>query len=177
MKNTLRSSVKRGFTLVEFMVVGVLIAIALSQILPKFLGNKDASNATADAVAINSVKANIDGQYQGQLTFDGVDEVFNDTAPEPLKKTTSGVYNIFKKKIVFKKATSGIGYTGTYPGLPKGEACVKFMEQLKTSDWNTFKVGTVTLKTTDTPNKFTTACKKDPSNPKAVVSVEMNYLI
>ncbi|PSV01206.1 pilin [Photobacterium kishitanii] len=169
---------KKGFSLIEFMLVMVAILIASALIVPKFLEARDTSQGREEAGKVTELKTRIEAYYAQEPDFSGLDSAFSGIAPRTFSKNSSDqVINMWRKVIKVAPATHGTsaGYTITYEGVPRGTVCNEFIKTSKANFWNEMKVGTVTLNQDSNIADIMKACRVVKGKKNTSTEVVFTY--
>lgn len=110
MFNKLKKNDKKGFTLIEILIVIALLGVVATIAVPRFLGVQDSAKAKADIVALQMWAKEIEAQYMlGGVTLDASNNVPKDNVNYPMPKmsvtTTTVTATIVSNQLLIKYGT------------------------------------------------------------------------
>ena len=144
-----KKAYKKGFSLIELMVVAVVIAVLSASLMPRFIDMNKASEAKDEYAKITELRSRIQQLYANDLNFSGVSTVWLDQLPSSYKKSGTKVYSVWKNEV--KITESGQGFQIEYLRVPKGTACTELAKQSRSSGWHSVLIdGKVILAETST---------------------------
>ena len=135
----LKGVAKKGFSIVEIMVVLVIIAALSASVLPRFIEQNKKSEAKDEFAKLTELKSRLVSLYDGELDYAGVDNVWLQQVPQSFKKNGDKVYSVWKNEI--NVAKDGNGFKVTYTNVPAGAACTEFAKQGRKAGWSYMKIG------------------------------------
>lgn len=147
----LKGVAKKGFSIVEIMVVLVIIAALSASVLPRFIEQNKTSEAKDEFAKLTELRSKLVALYDGELDYTGVDKVWLEQVPQSFKTTGEKVYSVWKNEIHVN--TAGNGFKVTYDKIPAGAACTEFAKQGRKAGWAYMKIGEAANITAETTTK------------------------
>lgn len=161
----LKGVAKKGFSIVEIMVVLVIIAALSASVLPRFIEQNKTSEAKDEFAKLTELKSKLVALYDGELDYDGVDSVWIEQLPQSFKKKGTKVYSVWKNEITVAK--EGNGFKVTYEKVPAGAACTEFAKQGRKAGWAYMEIDGKAIQAEATTAEISAEC--EPTNAAATI--------
>lgn len=150
--------IKKGFSLMEIMVVSVVIAVMAASVLPRFFEQQKASEAKDEFAKLSELRNRIVTLYDGDFDYDGVADAWQDQLPRSYSTNGTTVVSVWKNPVTVAESGSN-GFAVTYKKVPKGIACTEFAKLGRESGWTEVMVGSVALDAESKTADIASACK------------------
>lgn len=177
------SRAKRGFTMIELMLV-IVIGVGLGALaIPRFMDTKNMNDAREEATKLNEFKSAIESMYQRTVDYTGIDDpaTFTQVAPSSYERAPSNtaLLSIWKKEVTVTGATTTGQYQIEYKNVPAGRVCQEFIRGTQTQGWQVITVNGSDLGALggDTaadvaPAKIVSVCNAGSTSSSASINIE-----
>ncbi|WP_210498571.1 type 4 pilus major pilin [Vibrio crassostreae] len=156
LKNLKKAS-KRGFTMIELMLV-IVIGVGLSAfVIPRFSDTKKMNEAREEAQKLSELKARIESTFDFESDFSDLASMTHDIAPSTFEQGSgSNLKSIWKRNV---SVSGGMEeYDILYSEVPPNSVCAEFVKNTKRQMWKTITVGSTALVYNSKPKDITDAC-------------------
>jgi prepilin-type N-terminal cleavage/methylation domain-containing protein len=150
---------KKGFSLVELMVVLVVMSILTSELLPRFFELQKTSEARSEYSKLIALKVKLNGLYSSDFNYEGVNDTWIQQLPSSFSKDNGKVYSIWKKEVVVKEI--GHSFFVEYLDIPAGIACIEFAKLGKASGWSSLEIDNNLITAETKTSDITNICKSE----------------
>lgn len=132
-------SAKRGFSLMELMLVIVIMAVMGSFAVPRFMDTQKMNESREEAQKLSELKAKITSMFDMDSDFSDLAAMLPNIAPSTYERADGALKSIWKQKVT---AAGKVGeYTITFAKVPANAVCQEFVKNTRRQLWNSIKVG------------------------------------
>ncbi|MCY9866128.1 type 4 pilus major pilin [Vibrio coralliirubri] len=150
--------VKKGFSLMEIMVVSVVIAVMAASLLPRFFEQQKSGEAKDEFAKLTELRNRIVTLYDGDFDYDGVEDAWKDQLPRSYSTNGTTVVSVWKNPVTVAESGSN-GFEINYEKVPKGIACTEFAKLGREAGWTEVVIGSTSFNAESKTADIASQCK------------------